>query len=263
MNQEPNNNYNPTKINQLLAGCPTGVPMTSVWLRNQGISSQLAKRYESGHWLESIGRGAWKRSGSELSLTGALVALQNQLGLQAYPAARTALEIQGRAHYLSLGGHPVLYLSLPFAQRLPAWFLNLPFARELQIINSTSLFDNNDDGLDDWQEQSASIKLSSPERAILEYCFLLPSKGDAEEAKQLMEGLTSLRPKLMQSLLKSCQSIKAKRLFLVLASLVNHPWYGRIEADELELGSGNRSLIQGGRMHPEFKITIPGEWLPE
>ncbi len=37
-----------------------------------------------------------------------------------------------------------------------------------------------------------------------------------------MEGLTTLRPRLIQSLLEQCRSVKVKRLFTVLAEACNH-----------------------------------------
>ncbi len=259
--QECEETQNATKINKLLSMCPTGVPMTSTWLATQNISPQLVQRYKLNKWLTALGRGAWIRAGTNLTLTGAIYALQQQLAIKVYPAARSALEIQGRSHYIPLGANLILQLSVESGQKLPAWFTNQAFASNLRVINSSLMFDPVYVSLTDWQDNELKIKLASPERAMLEYCHLLPKNADFEEARQLMEGLTTLRPQLLQSTLQACKSVKAKRLFLALASSVAHSWYEELNIETMDLGSGNRSVVLNGFMHPEFKITIPKEWI--
>lgn len=251
---------NATKINRLLANSPVGAPMTSAWLSSQGVSPQLVYRYKLSGWLESLGRGAWKRTGSKLTLAGSLFAMQQQLSMKIFPAARTALELQGRAHYLPVGNNPVLQLSLESGQKMPPWFTRQSFAINLRVLNSSALFDPVYVSLDDWHNGELSIKVSSPERAMLEYCYLLPKYANFEEARQLMEGLTTLRPKLLQNTLLACKSVKAKRLFLALACTVGHPWYEQLEIDSFDLGSGKRSVLAHGYLHPQFKVTVPKDW---
>ncbi len=234
--------------------------MTSAWLSSQGVSPQLAQRYKLSGWLEPIGRSAWMRVDATVTLIGAVSALQKQLLLKIYPAARTALVLQGRAHYVPVA-QPVLQLNLESGQALPAWFSQQAFAHNLRTINSDALFNPPYAGLVDWSGEDMTIKISSAERAMLEYCYLLPKYADFEEARQLMEGLTALRSELMQSLLYACKSVKAKRLFLALASVVAHPWYKQINIDDIDLGSGNRSVFKKGVLHPLFKITVPEEWI--
>lgn len=252
-----------TKINRLLVSVPTGTPVTSAWLASQGISPQLVRRYKLSGWLEPLARSAWIRTGSNVSMVGAIFALQQQLSIKIYPAARSALELQGRAHYIPTGRGRVLQLSLESGQNLPTWFTRQSFASNLRILNSSVLFNPTYAGLDDWHDQELQIKISSAERAMLEYCHLLPKYADFEEARQLMEGLTALRPKLLQSTLHACQSVKAKRLFLALASIVGHAWYKHLDIDSLELGTGNRSVFKNGSLHPQFKITVPRNWIKQ
>jgi hypothetical protein len=73
-----------------------------------------------------------------------------------------------------------------------------------------------------------------------------------------MEGLTSLRPSLLQTLLESCASIKVKRAFLYLAREAGHAWYERLDKTRIDLGKGKRMLVRGGRLDAEFMITVPG-----
>jgi len=259
--QEKQDVIHVSKINRLLVSNPVGAPMTSTWLSSQGVSPQLVRRYKLSGWLEPLGRSAWMRVGTKLTMAGAIYAMQLQQSMKVYPAARTALELQGRAHYVPVGHTPVLQLSFDSSQKLPAWFIRQPFADRLRVLKSRALFDPVYASLDDLHVGELSIKISSPERAMLEYCYLLPKYADFEEAQQLMEGLMTLRPKLLQSTLVACKSVKAKRLFLALACSVGHAWYAQLDIDSFDLGSGNRSVMTNGYLHPQFNITVPKDWV--
>ncbi len=201
------------------------------------------------------------RVGTKLTLAGAIYAVQQQLQIKVYLAARTALELQGRTHFAPLGSSPVLQLSVEAGQNLPAWFTAQSFASNINVLNSSALFDPVFVGLTEWKSGELPIKISSPERAIVEYCYFLPKNADFDEAWQLMEGLTSLRPRLLQNILLACKSIKTKRLFLALSCAVGHSWYKQLDIESFELGAGNRSVMANGHLHPQFKITVPREWI--
>ncbi len=250
-----------TRINSLLAQCPPGVPMTSAWLGAQRVSPQLLQNYRASGWLNQLGRGAWIRSGTKPTLVGALYALQKMQSLKIYPAARTALELQGRSHYIGLSNTPTVQLSAEADTHLPEWFSQQDFGQHLRVLNSNTIFDPVFVSLTDCETNGVTIKVSTPERAMLEYCQLLPKYADFEEARQLMEGLTALRPNLLQTTLQSCRSVKAKRLFLALAEAVGHRWYGELILDDIDIGSGKRTLPIKGGMHPRFEITIPDTWI--
>lgn len=250
----------PTRINAVLADCPQGVPMSSVWLESKGIYPQLLQKYKETGWLEPLGRGIWIRAGTLPTLAGAIYALQ-RIAINVYPAARTALELQGRSHYVPTGEVPVLHLSLAAGQGMPGWFRKMGFARNLHILNASALFEPVFSSLAEARSEGVAIKVSSPERAMLEYCHLLPKYAEFEEARQLMEGLPTLRPRLVQSTLQSCKSVKAKRLFLALASVVGHSWFSELGLDEIDLGTGNRILPIEGVPHPVYGITVPETWI--
>jgi hypothetical protein len=50
-----------TRINQFLDEHKPGTVCLASWLEEQGISYDLQKRYRGSGWLESIGKGAFKR----------------------------------------------------------------------------------------------------------------------------------------------------------------------------------------------------------
>ncbi|MDI1337495.1 MAG: type IV toxin-antitoxin system AbiEi family antitoxin domain-containing protein, partial [Lacunisphaera sp.] len=76
-------------------------------------------------------------------------------------------------------------------------------------------------------------------------------------ARLLFEGLGTLRPALLQTLLEKCTSVKVKRLFLHLAELQRHPWLRELDQSRISLGRGKRVLVAGGRLDPKFLITVP------
>jgi hypothetical protein len=108
-----------------------------------------------------------------------------------------------------------------------------------------------------WGQWDWPLTLSSPERAILELLDELPHRESFDQADKLMEGLSNLRPRLLQKLLADCQSVKVKRLFFFFADRHRHAWLKRLEKTSVDLGSGKRSLVSGGRLDPVYNITVP------
>ncbi|MCD6326674.1 type IV toxin-antitoxin system AbiEi family antitoxin domain-containing protein, partial [bacterium] len=99
----------------------------------------------------------------------------------------------------------------------------------------------------------------SPERAIMEQMRLVKVNDDVEQAYRLMEGLTTLRPSVVQDLLVNCRSVKVKRLFLWSAETIGHAWFGRLDLERVELGNGRRQLYKGGRLNLKYQITVPAQ----
>ena len=74
-----------------------------------------------------------------------------------------------------------------------------------------------------------------------------------------MEGLTTLRPKLLQPLLEQCSSIKVKRLFLYMAEKAGHDWFQRLDTSKFNLGAGARTVTKGGVYVSSYGLTVPEE----
>ena len=96
------NTVRESKLNALLGAQPSGVVLCTSWLVSQGYSLDLQKQYKKSHWFDAIGTGALIRHGDQVDYLGGVYALQTQLGLSVHPAAKTALSLQGKAHYLEL-----------------------------------------------------------------------------------------------------------------------------------------------------------------
>ena len=72
-----------------------------------------------------------------------------------------------------------------------------------------------------------------------------------------MEGLSNLSPHRLQKLLANCRSVKVKRLFLFFADRHQHAWVKHIKKEDIDLGTGKRMLVKGGKLNSTYQITVP------
>ena len=140
--------------------------------------------------------------------------------------------------------------------RLPSWFKGLPWFGRVQHVGTNFLPQSL--GLREYREGALLVMISAPERAALEFLqHLTLDAASYEHADLVFEGLGTLRPDLVQSLLEVCGSIKVKRLFLYLAEKHAHAWFRQLDLAKVSLGSGKRLLVRGGRLDPQYLITVP------
>ena len=245
-----------TKINQLLQNWPKGTVATSLWLKKQGINAILKQAYQETHWIESIGHGAVIRKGDSINWEGGLFALQNQLQIDIHVGGKSALELQGYAHFIKFGQSSI-HLYMPSGKKLPLWFTNRQWGLTIQVHKTKFLCSDN--GLTSHKEIDFSISISGPERAFLEMLYLVPKDQDLQECYYLLENMIDLRPTVLQSLLENTDSIKVKRLFFFLADKLKHPWLDQLDKSRLPLGSGKRKIVEGGVLDKKYLITVPRE----
>lgn len=194
------------------------------------------------------------RSGDRVGWEGAIYALQNQAGMKVHPGGKTALGMQGKAHFLVLARETVSLFGT-LEERLPKWFASTEWNATLDY-HRTSLLPV-DIGLVEIDLGTFSIKASAPARAMMECLHLANSAEALLEAKEIMDGLNNLRPKQVQSLLEACGSVKVKRLFLYLADLSDHAWRKHVDRSMIDLGSGTRSLVKEGTYVREYDMMVP------
>jgi Transcriptional regulator, AbiEi antitoxin, Type IV TA system/Transcriptional regulator, AbiEi antitoxin N-terminal domain len=246
-----------SKINHLLKNWPRGTVAVPPWLKERGVYRQLVGVYLQTGWLERIGNGAFKIAGDKVEWTGGLYAVQRQLGLAVHVGGKTALEMHGYAHFLPLGkGYLVYVFGVP-GQKLPSWFRRHSWNVKLRHVTTNLFSAENGLGLTEKDLGTYTITISTPERAIMELLHLVPQEISFEGAQQLMEGLTTLRPALVQELLTKCHSVKVRRLFMYLSEKSNLPWVSKLDQSRLKLGKGKRSIVKGGRLDPKYQITVP------
>ncbi len=246
-----------SKINQLLQRWPNGTVAVSSWLENQGAYQQLVRKYEATAWLRRVGQGAYAKAGDKAEWTGGLYALQEQLKLPVHAGAKTALQMQGYAHFLPLGKGATVSLFGPPNVKLPAWFKQHRWGVKVRYTTTNLFAGQADQGLTKKELGPYSIKLSAPERAMMEVLYGVPQVDSYEEARLLMEGLTTLRPRVVQALLETCASVKVKRLFMFLAENCKHAWAGKVDLSKVDFGKGKRALVKGGRFDSKYQITVP------
>ena len=250
------NTDNSSKINLLLRSQPQGVVFTSSWMVKNGYSLDLQRQYRKSNWFESIGSGAMVRTGEQVSLEGALYSLQRQLELKVHIGAKSALGMHGKAHYLSV--NPKRSLFGPLKEALPKWFIDYEHWKNQLTFTQTN-FLATDIGLVELNYNGHLIMVSSAARAIMECIYLAPKKQSLVECYQIIEGLNTLRPQIVQRLLEKCNSVKVKRLFLYMADKANHNWFKYLQVEKIDLGTGKRSIVEHGVYNAKYQITIPKE----
>lgn len=247
------------KIKKILRNWKPGMVATYSWLKPRGISHQLAEYYVKSGWFAKLAAGAFTKVGDKPTWAGCVYVLQTHLNLPVHIGGRTAIELRGYGHYIRKEQRIHLYGAARL--KLPTWFKQLDLFKV--IYTTTKLFDHSNEGISSLDVNDFSIACSSLERALMEILSNVPKLYGYAEAAHLMEGMNSLRPKVVQILLEQCRSVKAKRLFLHLATECNHRWINQIDVTRINLGSGIRQLPGGHRFDKKYLIYVPDRVLNE
>lgn len=231
-------------LKKVLFDLPHGMPVSAIHLKKFGVSRQLAHRYVQYGWLKQLGYGYYLREGDQLTETGAVASLQAN-GVKVHIGGKSSLARKGFTHYLSMGGE-TLTLYGQGVRSLPKWF-----QEQFNVdLSNSALFEDCETLAERYcvsrmNNEPNSPFASEPERAVLEMLDLIPNKQTIDEARQIMEGLYSLRAEKMKMLLKSCKKIKTKRLFWRLANELDLPVLKKIDSAEIDFGSKSIYMLSG------------------
>lgn len=263
------------KINHLLRQLPEGLPVDAAWLRARGYTSNLLRKYEAAGLLSQPAHRVYVRPRGPLVWQQVVIALQTLLARDLVVGGRTALDLHGGSHYVEAATQAI-YLYGPTAP--PTWLRNVAAGVEFRNRNDARIFKSalastaphkldasvaerlkRSDGAMamPWGPWNWPLTVSTPERAILEFLDELPNGESFHQADMLMEGLSTLSPTRLQTLLIDCHNIKVKRLFFFFADRHAHTWLKRLDRNSIDLGSGKRSLVKGGRYDAKHMITVP------
>ncbi len=233
---------------------PYGTVLYSNWLRESGYSFSLQQSYRQNGWLSSIGKGVMVRTGQKLMLSGAIYALQQMAELPVHIGGRTAIGLQGLAHYLEVNRRST-WLFVPGGTKLPFWLEKNQWDTHPKIVSTSFL--PVEAGIISIETDGFELKIAGAARAMMECLEMAPNHFELNEAWEIMQGLNALNPFTVQQLLVQCKSVKVKRLFLFFAQKAGHIWFRKLEIDKINLGSGKRSMVNKGVYVPEYKITLP------
>ncbi len=271
---------NTGKINQLEKALPEGLLVDAAWMTEHGFATNLRSHYVKTGRLEQPARSVYRRPRGKLSWQQAVISLQTILLRDPLiVGGRTALELQGFAHYLKATATEI-HLYGPKAP--PNWLDTLPLPVRFFHHNSTKLFRNApihsgigslawdiaknelahsgaeaSFNMQPWGQWDWPLTLSTPERAILELLDEVPDRETFEQADKLFEGLSLLRPRRLEKLLGDCKNVKVKRLFFFFAARHGHAWTRYLKRSDFDLGAGKRMLVKGGHLDKTFQITVP------
>ena len=211
------NHQRTPRLKPLLDTVPPGFMVDTPWLKAQGIDPKSIHDYVARGWLERVVRGVYRRPVPEGALGDykeswaiPLLSLQWLMNYTVHLGGESALDMAGYAHYLSLGGRS----RVQFYGEVPSWLKRLPMQTEI-VVRRHTLFGDDPLGIDDTALEAEGtrpmvdvwrwpLKISSPERAILEALDELPRNTTFENLDKVFEGLASLRPKRLTALLTAC-----------------------------------------------------------
>jgi hypothetical protein len=221
-------------LRELHASLPRGVPVGTLELAKLGISSGLAHRYVASGWLVRLGRGVFMFAGDELQAAPCVKFLsRNITGL--HVGGKTALAWRGVRHNvgprerLALWGNEPGLLPPWFLQRFPAQYT----ARQLFNARLPADF-----GLQPLPETPDGPSVAVPERALLEMLSDVGVGQGVEEARNVMEGVRTLRIEVLKRLLRHCPRVKVVRLCVQWAAELNLSWAAEAQATAGARGKG-------------------------
>lgn len=246
-----------TKIQQILETAPRDSVLFGSWLSEQGLDARGQYAYMKSGWLDRVSKGVYKIHGTTPKLLATISTYNAQQGKSCVVGAYTALDLRGYSHYVPMG-KPTAYLFTDKRNKLPTWLLIGEWDISVKYM-TTSFLGDGLSGVNTMNVEQHELLVSSPERAMLECLNMPDSHSSLLDIYYIMESLTTLRPKLVQSLLETCTSQKVKRLFLYMAEKANHPWFKALRAEDVNIGTSRLMVTTTGKYINKYNMTISKE----
>lgn len=242
-----------TKIKQILVEWKDGEIHGRTWFEKRQLPLSVILRHCTEGILAKIGPSAFMRKTDQLTWQALICFVQNELKIPVHVSGRSALELQGTSHYLTMGKVRTSLLSYE-VKRLPSWLFYASDSFELKFKKSNMF--SCEKHLVDLTEGNSRLRASCRELAILELIAELDLKNGLETAENYMNSLTTLRSDVVQRLLNKSESILTKRVFLYLAEKLEMPFFDVLDLSQINLGSGKRVVVEGGMLDKKYLITV-------
>lgn len=246
------------KLKELISTWPANGVFCSNWLKQHGYSYALLHEYVKAKWLKQITRGVYARYQDSPVWEGIINGLQEQTPSLIHVGGKSALELNGFIQYVPLN-FKTIHLYTPINASFPKWLLSQKIKDVRFVHYSSDLFSKNQKlGITEIEVSGFKLKISTPERAILEMIHNVSKNQSFIEVAEVFEFLNSLRAELLNQLLENCKSIKVKRIFLFLSEFNKHPWWDKINKN-INIGHGKRLVEKNGALNKKYLITVPLE----
>ncbi len=243
---------------------PAGMLASRPWLLSKGLSKDRLDNYVKSGRLRKLARGVYCHPYAVPNWQNVAASFSQTMGLPAYAGGLTALEHFGLSQYLNLGDERTVEVYSPCVE--PSWLADV--AQHLQGVRfrwhktqriwETSSIDLSIGVFSQaWSANDGAQSIAMPERAFIELLYDVPNAVNFEHADEIMQGLVTLSPRKLNSLLSFCKSIKAKRLFFWFANRYAYSWQDKLDSTQFDFGKGKRVIQKGGRLDSRYLITVP------
>lgn len=242
------------KVNKILMNWNNGDVHGLEWLGHYGVDRKLAYKYCKGGYLEKVANGVYVKANETPHPYAIVRYLQQELSSRLHVSGKSALELHGHVHYLSMGKKNRVFLTSYESRRFPKWLKDYVGHFEVSFKKSSLL--KSEKYLTEHETSGFKILISSRELAIIELIENFDLSNSLETVANYMESLTTLRSYVLQEVLEECQSLKVKRVFLYVSEKLNLPYFKRLDLNKIDLGSGKRVVVKGGSLDKKYQITV-------
>ncbi len=229
-------------------------------LYSYGLSRPDVDYYLRAGVLVTVARGVYQRNNDYALDWMELVASLPELGFEAHVGGASAIREAGLEHFVDMSNQqkPIHLYS---HKALPGWLRNKSLSVQFNLTkqNWLSALPNSAFRRQSFGQWDREIQIATLELALFEQLIEAKIETDIVAIDRQLEGMANLSPARLNLLLGLCPNVKAKRLFGWLATRHNHAWVKHVKWDEIDLGAGKRSIIQGGRYNNQWQITVPRE----
>lgn len=240
---------------------PYSMIATRKWLSSKGMSRHAIDNLLKSNRLKPLAVGVYTRADSPPSWQSIVCSLQLMTDYPIYIGGLSALQQLGFSQYLT--DTHIKTIHLYSNHKPPSWLKKIQHETHFkwhgtQAFWAENIFSTKKFSREiDWHQGLPTLNISCPEKAFLEMLVDVPKNISFDHANEIMQGMTSLSPNKLNTLLTSCKSIKAKRLFLWFAKKQNYAWFKKLDLSHLELGAGNRVIAKSGKLDKQYLITVP------